>query len=121
MWVLVSEPGFFRLWPISLKSNSFTRNEAQEQHGLLNTIIDYIVPDQPADNAGLLVGDSFISIEGENVESWYEAVAQIEKYPNKTINISFYRQGEIYNEQVVWCNAVKSVHVRTQYISSGAI
>ena len=31
------------------------------------------------------------------------------------------KENEIYNEQVVWCNAVKSVHVRTQYISSGAI
>ena len=42
-WVLVSEPGFllgFGLLP--WKSNSFTRNEAQEQHSLLDTIFDYI-------------------------------------------------------------------------------
>jgi regulator of sigma E protease len=65
-----------------------------------NTTIDYIVPDQPAYNAGLQVGDSFIAIEGANVESWYEAVGQIEKYPNETITISFYRQGETLNKQV---------------------
>ena len=65
-----------------------------------NTTIDYIVPDQPAYNAGLQVGDSFIAIEGENVESWYEAVGQIEKYPNETITISFNRQGETLNKQV---------------------
>ena len=65
-----------------------------------NTTIDYIVPDQPAYNAGLQVGDSFISIEGANVDSWYEAVGQIEKYPNETITISFNRQGETLNEQV---------------------
>ena len=65
-----------------------------------NTTIDYIVPDQPAYNAGLQVGDSFISIEGANVDSWYEAVGQIEKYPNETITISFNRQGETLNKQV---------------------
>lgn len=65
-----------------------------------NTTIDYIVPDQPAYNAGLQAGDSFIAIEGANVDSWYEAVAQIEKYPNETITISFNRQGETLNKQV---------------------
>ena len=65
-----------------------------------NTTIDYIVPDQPAYNAGLQVGDSFIAIEGANVESWYEAVGQIEKYPNETITISFNRQGKTLNKQV---------------------
>ena len=65
-----------------------------------NTTIDYIVPDQPAYNAGLQVGDSFIAIEGANVDSWYEAVEQIEKYPNETITISFNRQGETLNKQV---------------------
>ena len=65
-----------------------------------NTTIDYIVPDQPAYNAGLQVGDSFIAIEGANVDSWYEAVGQIEKYPNETITISLNRQGETLNKQV---------------------
>ena len=65
-----------------------------------NTTIDYIVPDQPAFNAGLQVGDSFIAIEGVNVESWYEAVGQIEKYPNETISISLNRQGKTLNKQV---------------------
>ena len=41
-WVLVSEPGFFRFWPISLEIYFFTRNETQEQHSLLDTIFDYI-------------------------------------------------------------------------------
>ena len=43
VWVLVSEPGFllgFGSFPWKL--NSFTRNEAQEQHSLLDTIFDYI-------------------------------------------------------------------------------
>ena len=42
-WVLVSEPGFcLGFGPFPWKSNSFTRNAAQEQHSLLDTIFDYI-------------------------------------------------------------------------------
>ena len=41
-WVLVSEPGFFvGFGSFPWKSNSFTRNEAQEQHSLLDTIFDF--------------------------------------------------------------------------------
>ena len=42
-WVLVSEPGFCKALAHShWKSNSFTRNQAQEQHSLLDTVFDYI-------------------------------------------------------------------------------
>ena len=42
-WVLVSEPGFLGFGPFPRKSNSFTRNEGQEQHSLLDTIFNYIL------------------------------------------------------------------------------
>ena len=42
-WLLVSEPGFFYgFCQFSWKFISFTRNEAQEQPSLLDTIFDYI-------------------------------------------------------------------------------
>jgi len=65
-----------------------------------NTTIDFIVPDQPADKAGLQAGDAFVAIAGTSVNSWNEAVSQIEKYPNETILISLDRQGEVYNKEV---------------------
>ena len=65
-----------------------------------NTTIDFIVPDQPADKAGLQAGDAFVAIAGTSVNSWNEAVGQIEKYPNETILISLDRQGEVYNKEV---------------------
>lgn len=65
-----------------------------------NTTIDFIVPDQPADKAGLQAGDAFVVIAGTSVNSWNEAVSQIEKYPNETILISLDRQGEVYNKEV---------------------
>ena len=43
LWVLVSEPGnFLGFDPFPWKVNSFTRNETQEQHSLLDTMFDYI-------------------------------------------------------------------------------
>lgn len=65
-----------------------------------NTTIDFIVPDQPADKAGLQAGDAFVAIAGTSVNSWNEAVSQIEKYPNETILISLDRQGKVYNKEV---------------------
>lgn len=65
-----------------------------------NTTIDFIVPDQPADKAGLQAGDAFVAIAGTSVNSWNEAVSQIEKYPNETILISLDRQGEVYSKEV---------------------
>ena len=42
-WFHVSEPGFLLgFGPFPCKLNLFTRNEAQEQHSLLDTIVDYI-------------------------------------------------------------------------------
>ena len=64
------------------------------------TTIDFIVPNQPAENAGLQVGDAFIEIEGKSVDNWNEAVEQIEKCPNETITISFDRQGEINKKEI---------------------
>ena len=47
-WVLVSEPGFLLgVGPFPWKSNSFTRNEAQEQHSPLDTMLDYILYFEP--------------------------------------------------------------------------
>ena len=43
IWFLVSEPAFLRFCLISLDIYFlFARNEAQEQHSLLDTIFDYI-------------------------------------------------------------------------------
>ena len=40
-WVLVSEPGFFKVLAHFPGNLFFTRNEAQEQHSLLDRIFDH--------------------------------------------------------------------------------
>jgi len=60
-----------------------------------DTVIDYVVPDQSAELAGIITGDKIISIDNVKVETWNEAVANISQHPNETIPIVIERSGEI--------------------------
>ena len=52
-----------------------------------DTTIDYIIPEQPAELAGIISGDKILSIDNIEVETWSDAVIIIEQHPNKTIPI----------------------------------
>ena len=60
-----------------------------------DTTIDYVVPEQSAELAGIISGDKILSIDNIEVKTWNEAVVVIEKYPNKTIPITVERNEEI--------------------------
>ena len=60
-----------------------------------DTVIDYVVPEQSAELAGIIAGDKILSIDNIKVETWNEAVANISQHPNKTIPIVVERSGEI--------------------------
>ena len=60
-----------------------------------DTVIDYVVPEQSAELAGIIAGDKIISIDNVEVETWNEAVANISQHPNETISIVVEREGEI--------------------------
>ena len=60
-----------------------------------NTVIDYVVPEQSAENSGVLAGDKIISINSIEVDSWKTAVENIEKNPNKSVLITIDRNGEL--------------------------
>ena len=59
-----------------------------------DTVIDYVVPEQSAELAGIIAGDKIISIDNIEVETWNDAVANIAKHPNETIPIVVERSGE---------------------------
>ena len=61
-----------------------------------DTVIDYVVPEQSAELAGIIAGDKIISIDNVEVETWNEAVANISQHPNETISIVIERSGEIF-------------------------
>jgi len=60
-----------------------------------DTVIDYVVPEQSAELAGIIAGDKIISIDNIKIETWNEAVANISQHPNETIPIVIERSGEI--------------------------
>ena len=60
-----------------------------------NTVIDYVAPEQSAELAGIINGDKILSINNIEVETWNDAVINIEQFPNKTIPITVERSGEI--------------------------
>ena len=60
-----------------------------------NTIIDYVVPEQSAELAGIIAGDKIISIDNIEVETWNDAVVNISQHPNEKIPIVVERSGEI--------------------------
>ena len=60
-----------------------------------DTTIDYVIPEQPAELAGIISGDKILSINNIEVETWSDAVIIIEKYPNKTIPIVVERSEEV--------------------------
>ena len=60
-----------------------------------DTVIDYVVPEQSAELAGIINGDKILTINNIEVETWNDAVKNIEQFPNKTIPITVERSGEI--------------------------
>jgi len=60
-----------------------------------DTVIDYVVPEQSAELAGIIAGDKIISIDSIKIETWNEAVANISQHPNEKIPIVIERSGEI--------------------------
>lgn len=59
-----------------------------------DTVIDYVVPKQSAEIAGIMSGDKIISINSIEVINWSDAVTTIEQNPNKTVPIVIEREGE---------------------------
>ncbi|WP_078391472.1 RIP metalloprotease RseP [Shouchella patagoniensis] len=58
---------------------------------------EIVIPENetsPAQEAGLETGDVITSIEGTPVSTWNEMTAEVQKYPNQEIALSFERNGE---------------------------
>ena len=57
------------------------------------SVVGELVPDSPAERAGLVPGDFVTAVDGRPVESWQEWVAEIEAHPNTRITLELYRDG----------------------------
>jgi regulator of sigma E protease len=64
-------------------------------------VIAQIFEGQPAEAAGMLVGDRIIEINGESIETWQELTEIIHSIPNTQINLHFERDDVIIEKDLV--------------------
>jgi regulator of sigma E protease len=60
-------------------------------------LIDIVVKNGPADQAGIQKGDLIISINGQNIHAWLEAVEIFQKHPSSIIHIKVKREAKRIN------------------------
>ncbi len=57
-------------------------------------VIDRVLPDKPAERAGLKPGDRVVAVNGEPVEYWHEWVKVIRAHPGQQVRVEVLRDGE---------------------------
>lgn len=65
-----------------------------------DNVIGDVIAGKPAAVAGILAGDKVIAINGESVAAFDEMVKELAKYPNKEVNFSVERNGELREYQI---------------------
>ncbi len=60
----------------------------------LSVVLDEVVADSPAEQAGLLAGDAIIGMDGNPVSAWQEIVAAIRASPARPLQIAVLRGDE---------------------------
>ena len=87
---------FINLKKISYELINFENKNILENIGIYNFVsksleVGYVEDNSPASKAGISVGDKFLSINGAEVNNWFEIVNIIKKSPNKELKISVLR------------------------------
>jgi len=57
-------------------------------------ILEMVVPDKPAERAGMMPGDKVVAVDGKPVEIWRELVSYIRSHPGRAVTVGVLRQGE---------------------------
>lgn len=63
-------------------------------------VVGAISPDMPAKRAGLMVGDSIISINGDTVRSWNELAQIVHKLPDTTISVVWVHNDSVLSDTI---------------------
>lgn len=58
-------------------------------------VIGEVVPDSPAEKAGLRIGDEIIKINGRHFDDWLYLVGYVRERPNSKIDLEIKRQGKL--------------------------
>ncbi|GAB6137619.1 RIP metalloprotease RseP [Halanaerobaculum tunisiense] len=65
-----------------------------------STVIGRVIPDQPAQQAGLQEGDEILAVNGHQVENWTQLATRINNHPEKEIILKVQREQEVFNLEV---------------------
>ncbi len=57
-------------------------------------IISIVIPDKPAERAGLMPGDRVIAVDDQPMEFWREWVSYVRAHPGQVVKVRVLRQGE---------------------------
>lgn len=87
---------FINLKKVSYELINFENKNILENIGIYNFVsksleVGYVEDNSPAYEAGIIIGDKFLSINGVEVTNWFEMVNIIKKSPNKELKISILR------------------------------
>jgi regulator of sigma E protease len=63
-------------------------------------VVDSVLADMPGVAAGLAKGDSIVQINGKSIVYWDELTKVVSAGKNQTLQISYYREGELFETQV---------------------
>ncbi|CAG1065205.1 regulator of sigma E protease [uncultured bacterium] len=56
--------------------------------------VGYVVPDEPAQKAGIKAGDTVVSVDGKDVKDWEDLLTQLAMNPSKSVELAVQRDGE---------------------------
>lgn len=56
--------------------------------------VGYVVPEEPAQKAGIKAGDTVVSVDGEDVKDWEDLLTQLAMNPSKSVELAVQRDGE---------------------------
>ena len=87
---------FINLKKVSYELINFENKNILENIGIYNFVsksleVGYVEDNSPAYEAGIIIEDKFLSINGVEVTNWFEMVNIIKKSPNKELKISVLR------------------------------
>ena len=87
--------------PEEVGMTMFKAGELQPFQPVRSTVLDTIIPDYPAQKAGLLKGDKIVSVNGIETLNWASLSELVKASPNKEITINIDRKGELKTFNII--------------------
>lgn len=74
--------------PEDIGSQLFKAGELSAFNPISSAVIDSVIPDKPADKAGLKKGDSIIAVNGERIDYWHQFKQKVNANADQEINLT---------------------------------